>query len=221
MRYCGCIVAMFASLLSFYPLGASAADLSTIALPDLSKQLKIGDVVFVRIPVLPFEKVAEDTGSWTNHVGIVTSFEKDEWQVSESTVPLSRRTPLSTFVKRSDAGRVAVKRLHTPLTKAQEATLQAAAKARYGKLYNPWFGLYSRGQFCSRFVYEILLETLDIRVGKIETLGSLLKQNPHADLLFWRVWYLGVIPWNRETVTPASMLGSELLQPMFDGRVVD
>ena len=37
----------------------------------LAAHLQVGDLVFIRIPLLPFRKVAEATCSWTNHVGIV------------------------------------------------------------------------------------------------------------------------------------------------------
>jgi len=40
-----------------------------------------------------------------------------------------------------------------------------------------------------------------------------------ADLGFWKVWYFGRIPWQRETVTPASVLSSAQLRPIFDGVV--
>ena len=31
--------------------------------------------------------------------------------------------------------------------------------------------------------------------------------DPEADTGFWRAWYFGFIPWQRETVTPASLRG--------------
>ena len=34
-------------------------------------ELQVGDIVFTRIGAYPFRKVAEATGTWTNHVGIV------------------------------------------------------------------------------------------------------------------------------------------------------
>jgi hypothetical protein len=38
-----------------------------------------------------------------------------------------------------------------------------------------------------------------------------------ADIAFWRVWYFGSIPWQRETVTPASVLHTPGLRTVFDG----
>ncbi|MDZ9592287.1 YiiX/YebB-like N1pC/P60 family cysteine hydrolase, partial [Escherichia coli] len=48
-------------------------------------------------------------------------------------------------------------------------------------------------------------EALCIPVGEIETFGELLNSNPNAKLTFWKFWFLGSIPWERKTVTPASL----------------
>ncbi|WP_436977106.1 hypothetical protein [Shigella flexneri] len=42
-------------------------------------------------------------------------------------------------------------------------------------------------------------------MGEIETFGQLLNSNPNAKLTFWKFWFLGSIPWERKTVTPASL----------------
>jgi len=48
---------------------------------------------------------------------------------------------------------------------------------------------------------------------------ALLRHNPHADLRLWRSWYFGRIPWERTTVTPASLYRSPALSVVFDGVV--
>jgi len=45
----------------------------------------------------------------------------------------------------------------------------------------------------------------------------LLAGAPQADVGFWRAWYFGSIPWQRETVTPASVLHTPGLKTVFDG----
>ncbi len=185
----------------------------------LGPMLAVGDIVFVRIGVYFFRKVATDTLSWTNHVGIVTSIDGDEPIVSESTVPWSKHTKLSTFLKRSEGGRVTVKRLPQALTLEQQEAIRIAANTRLRKFYDAGFNLQSRKQFCSRFVYEVLSEALGVSLGKVQTLRELLTENPAADMRFWRLWYLGRIPWARETVTPASQLNHEGLVTVFDGLV--
>ncbi|MFT3818810.1 MAG: YebB family permuted papain-like enzyme [Rubrivivax sp.] len=195
--------------------GTAAAEPSALPPPPLA----VGDLVFIRVPVRPFVEVAAATGSWTNHVGIVVDTAGAEPLVAESTFPRVRATPLSRFVARSEAGRVAVRRLAQPLDGAQAQRLKAAAEARYGALYDTGFDLQSRRrQFCSRFVREVLLQATGVAVGEVERFESLLQRRPDANVGFWRLWYFGRIPWERQTVTPASVLDSPALVPVFDGR---
>jgi hypothetical protein len=200
------------------------ADVETIAIPsvhanirELGKQLKVGDVVFIRIPFKPFTKVSDTTSSWTNHVGIVTEVSGAEPMVAESSVPLSGTTTWSRFVKRSGGGRVAVGRLGTPLDAQQQSKLKSAVSARKGILYDTGFNLHSPRQFCSRYVREVLDESTGAKLGDVENFATLLQRNPKADQTFWQMWYFGDIPWQRETVTPASLLRDEKLVVYFDG----
>jgi hypothetical protein len=187
------------------------------ALAELGKQLRVGDVVFIHVTPYPFRKVSEATQSWVNHVGVVTDVSGPEAVVSESTFPISRTSTLSRFVARSEAGRVAVARLDVPLTDAQAREVAVASKNRLGRFYDTGFNLNSRGEYCSRFVREVLAEATGVAVGEVETFGALLARNPDAGLGFWRVWFFGNIPWDRQTVTPASLYRSNRLRPVFDG----
>ncbi|TAE34708.1 MAG: YebB family permuted papain-like enzyme [Alphaproteobacteria bacterium] len=186
---------------------------------SLSKELRVGDIVFIHIDILPFRKIAKDTQSWTNHVGIIIDVAGDEPIVAESTFPRSTTTPFSKFLKRSKDHRVAIKRLHDPLSTAQQAAIKEAANKKLGRWYDTGFNLHSRKQFCSRYVHEVVSEALNIELGTIENMRTLLTNNPKADLLFWRIWYFGRIPWERETVTPASILHSPKLHSVFDGTI--
>ncbi|MFZ4540994.1 MAG: YebB family permuted papain-like enzyme [Rickettsiales bacterium] len=185
----------------------------------LGQSLAVGDIVFVHIDILPFRKIACDTMSWTNHVGIVTSIDGGEPIVSESTFPFSKHTKLSAFLKRSKDGRTTIKRLPQPITPEQQHAIRMAANKRLRKFYDTGFNLASRRQFCSRFVHEILKEALDVQVGKPQNLRELLTENPDADMRFWRLWYFGRIPWERTTVTPASQLNDPALTVVFDGNL--
>jgi len=77
--------------------------------------------------------------------------------------------------------------------------------------------LHSRREFCSRYAREVLAEATGYTVGEVETFAHLLASRPDANQTFWKFWYFGRIPWNRETVTPASLLRSPEIQPVFDG----
>lgn len=215
------------ALLAF-GLSAAATELSadTAALPaqttprELGRQLAVGDTVFIHVSALPFKKIASATESWTNHVGIVVDVSGAEPEIAESTFPISKTTPLSRFVARSEGGRVAVSRLNDPLTSEQQAAVRRSAQKRLGVFYDTGFDLDSRRQFCSRFVREVLSEATGIEVGEVEDLSTLLARNPKAELGFWRVWYFGKIPWQRKTVTPASLLQSAAFFTVFDGHAI-
>lgn len=196
---------------------ASQAPLPQTSVAQLAAQLKVGDVIFIQVKPLPFRKVSEATASWTNHVGIVVETSAKGAVVAESTFPFSKRTPLASFVARSESGRVQVSRLGNGLSPDEQKAMVAAANKRMGVFYDTGFNLYSKGQFCSRFVREVLAESTGITVGEAETFAHLLGQNPEVGLGFWQVWYWGRIPWQRVTVTPASLLESPRLEAIFNG----
>lgn len=189
-------------------------------LGQMGMRLRVGDLVFIHSLPWPFEKVAQATQSWTNHVGIVVGFSGREAIVAESTFPLSRMTTFSRFVARSGKGRVAVLRLPRELSAAERRAVFVASERRLGVFYDTGFDLYSRRQFCSRFVREVLAEATQVDVGEVEDFKSLLRRNPNTDLRFWQAWYFGFIPWQRRTVTPASLLRSDKLRVVFDGYAV-
>jgi len=173
---------------------------------SLASNMKVGDIVFIRVSAKPFREVASATNSWTNHVGIVIDTSGEEPKIGESTFPLSRTTTLTKFVARSEHGRVAVARPETELSTAQKQLVYLAASRRSGILYDTGFDIHSHRQFCSRYVREVLNEATGVNIGEIETFSTLLTHRPETDLGFWKVWYFGHIPWERETVTPASLL---------------
>jgi Permuted papain-like amidase enzyme, YaeF/YiiX, C92 family len=195
----------------------AAPALSAASVAQLAKSLQVGDIVFTRIGAYPFRKVAEATGTWTNHVGIVLDVSGAEPTIGESRFPFSGSTTLSRFVARSAGGRVAVMRLPAPLTPAQQIAVVAAAAQRAHVFYDTGFDARSHRQFCSRYVREVLKDGADIEVGRVETFEQLLASAPQADVGFWRAWYFGSIPWHRETVTPASVLRTPGLATVFDG----
>ena len=190
------------------------------AIGSLARSLQVGDIVFTRVGAYPFRKVADATGTWTNHVGIVLDVSGPEPVIGESRFPFSGSTTLSRFVARSAGGRVAVMRLPTPLTAAQQQAVVAAAAQRAHVFYDTGFDAHSHRQFCSRYVREVLLQGAGVEVGRVETFQALLKSAPQADVGFWRVWYFGSIPWQRETVTPASVLHTPGLRTVFDGTAI-
>ena len=182
----------------------------------LTRQLAVGDLVFIRVRAALFLQIAESTGSWANHVGIVTQ-DGDKLQIAESRFPLSGHTTLQHFVRRSAGGRVAVARLRQPISDHQRTLIARAAKRRARTFYDTGFDLYSRRQYCSRFVREVVAEATGVELGAVQTFAELLQQQPDSNIGFWKLWYFGRIPWQRRTVTPASLLRSPEVDCVFNG----
>lgn len=183
----------------------------------LGRQLEVGDIVFIHVPALPFKKIASATKSWTNHVGIVIDTAGPEPLIGESKIPVSTATPFSRFVARSEHGRVRVSRLANALSTEEKQAVTRSAQRRMGVIYDTGFNLNSGRQFCSRYVHEVVAEATGHPIGEVENFLSLLGRNPETDLSFWRLWFFGNIPWQRNTVTPASVMESPRLVTVFDG----
>ncbi|WP_018608595.1 YiiX/YebB-like N1pC/P60 family cysteine hydrolase [Uliginosibacterium gangwonense] len=199
---------------------AQSIPVEATTLERLAPQLQVGDVVFIRIPYLLTRKIAEAEEIWTNHVGVVIDTSGPEPTIAESRIPLSGASTLSQFVARSENGRVAVRRLPRPLSTEEAEKLAIAAQERFGRLYDLGFNLHSSREFCSKYVREVMLQATGEPIGEVETFATLLARHPRADQSFWKWWYFGAIPWQRQTVTPGSQLTSPRLSTLFDGRVV-
>lgn len=172
----------------------------------------VGDIVFVRIGGPIFTCVATTTQSWTSHVGIIVDYQEGDWIVAESGIPFVRKTPLRKFLDRSDGRRFSIRRLKTEPTGAEKTAMLKFADAQMGTLYSLGFNLESRKTFCSKFVHDVVYQATHQQVGEVETFDHLLHRNPDAPLWFWRAWFLGFIPWQRTTITPASEMSSPMLR---------
>ncbi len=182
----------------------------------LNDLLQVGDIVFIRVGNFLYRRVAEATLSWTSHVGMVHHRKDGEWMIAESAVPRSRYCSLPRFIRRSQAGMVSIKRLRASPDATAQRQLADAAARRMGLWYHLGFKLDSRLQFCSKFVYEVYRDALGIDVGTVETFRQLLSKNPNNSMAFWRCWFLGRIPWDRRTVTPAAVYESPLLVTVYE-----
>jgi len=170
-----------------------------------------GVLIFLDIPQILFRKVAAGTNSWTSHVGIAFKNEKGAWVVAESSVPRSKETPLCDYLKRSSKYRFEVKRLNRSMTPAEIDLLRVTSRSMLKRFYGLGFNFDSHSLFCSKFVY-LAFQAIGLEVGRVQTFRQLLSENPSASITFWKLWFLGSIPWERRTVTPAS----QLHDPKFD-----
>lgn len=180
------------------------------------EDLREGDIIFIAVPYTLYRRVAKGTGSKASHVGIALRDEQGEWVVAESAVPLSKYSAYDDFVKRTDEGWYCVRRLRAPIEDEQVRRIKDECAQRMGVLYHLGFKYHSRRLFCSKFVYEVFRHALGIEIGKLETLRELYSKLPEISISFWRIWYLGIIPWDRVTVTPASQMESDLLETVFE-----
>ena len=178
--------------------------------------LREGDIIFIRIPNALYRKVAETSLSWESHTGILFRDSAGAWIVAESTIPFSKFTPLGKFLTHSENGRFEVRRVKGGLTQGEVRRLRAAAASRMQILYHLGFRYDSPRQFCSKLVHDSYFEATGREIGRLETFRDMLSTNPSAPLWFWRIWFLGRIPWERRTVSTTSELRSPNLVTVFD-----
>jgi len=168
-------------------------------------QFEVGDIVFIRCKGWLFRSVTNATGCWANHVGVIVGYDGQDYLVAESRVPLSCITTLTKFIHRSENQRYEIKRFARTLTIQEQERIGFAAHKRLGILYHQGFKLNSKRQFCSKFVHEVYQDAANIILGKVETFARLLERTPKASITFWRIWFIGCIPWRRYTITPNSL----------------
>ncbi|MEX6200607.1 YebB family permuted papain-like enzyme [Providencia hangzhouensis] len=168
-------------------------------------EYEVGDVVFTSIGTELFRQIASASLCWSNHVGMIVGHNGEDYLIAESRVPLSTTTTLSRFIARSSDNRYSVRRFSHTLTSEQKSALVAEVPARLNKFYHTGFNYESSRQFCSTFVFDIYQSALSVQIGELETFKELLTKNPNAKLNFWKLWFIGQIPWERKTVTPASL----------------
>jgi len=179
--------------------------------------LEPGDILFTSIPNFLYRRVANATGSRASHVGIVFWDQETGWSVAESAVPVVRYSSLADFISRSDNGWLVVRRVSGGLSANQVTLLRNECDKRMGRVYHLGFRYSSSRQFCSKFAYETFLSALGVQIGTVETFQDVFNRLPDdTQLWFWRVWFMGRIPWSRRTVTPASQLGSDKLQTIVE-----
>ncbi len=172
---------------------------------DYPQRLEVGDIVFTCIGTFLFRQISSASLCWSNHVGIIIDHNGEDYLVAESRIPLSTTTSLTRFINRSSDKCYAIRRLTTQLSDEQKNTLIAQVPKKLNKLYHTGFKYDSPRQFCSKFIFDIYKSALSIRIGEIETFQKLLSKNPNAKLQFWKLWFIGLIPWERTTVTSASL----------------
>lgn len=179
-------------------------------------KLEVGDIVFTCVAAFLFRNISKASLCWSNHVGIIVGHDGNDYIVAESCIPFSKKTSLTKFIKRSKKHHVAIRRPVAKLSEENQQTIINQIPSKLNVLYHLGFDYDSKRQYCSKFVYQIYKEALNMEFGKIETFEQLIKTNPKASLFFWKVWFFGRIPWQRRTVTPASLWFCPKLETIYD-----
>lgn len=186
---------------------------------DINDEIREGDIIFIRVPNFLYRRVADTTMSWTSHVGFVYGRENGEWIIAESSFPLSKKCGLKRFIERSENALISVRRLEDSLTEDQLEALREAADRRMKKRYHLGFRYDSQKEFCSKFVHDVFNEAMGIKIGEFETFRDLIHRNPDSPMFFWKTWFFGFVPWDRRTITPASLYESNILTTVYDNTV--
>lgn len=178
--------------------------------------LREGDIIFISRMHPLYRRLAETSGSWESHVGILLRNSRGAWTVAQSTIPVSNVVPLERFVGTSENGRFLVRRLRGGLPGDAVDRLRAATSRRMGVVYDSGFNYDSPRQYCSKFVFGCFSEATGQQVGKVVTFREMLAENPGTPVAFWRAWFLGRIPWERRCVTTTSQLRAPNMVTVFD-----
>ncbi len=211
----------FAALTLFVGLASAHAEPQKFenweqACAKAESQVAEGDLIFLDIPNFIFRNVARGSNSWTSHVGIVFRNETGQWIVAESTIPRSKETPLCQYLKKSSAHTFEIKRLSQGLSQEQVERLRAESNQLLNRFYGLGFNYDSDRLFCSKFAY-LVYRSIGVEIGQIQRLRDVWEQDNTASLPFWRLWFLGSIPWERRTITPASQLNDQQLSTVLKG----
>jgi len=199
---------------------------NTFAMDDavcaqVRRDLREGDLIFLEIENPVFQRVARVSGGWTSHVGVaIWDSNFRELVVAHSTIPRVTIWNLCKFLRHGKDSHFAVTRLKVFKDESERSPrfklpvripLVSMIQDLLGTFYHLGFKLESKRQFCSKFVWQLYQDTLNVDIGRVETVEELVRKNlaghefEKSDRKFWRWWFMGRIPWKRKTITPESI----------------
>lgn len=175
------------------------------ACTQAEEKLANGDLIFIDIPKFLFRGIAKSTKSWASHVGVAFKNNDGQWMVRESKVPRAKEVSLQNFIGRSANFRFEIKRYEKGLNDKQLHLMKLKSLSMLKTPYTFGFNFDSNKLFCSKFAY-LTYQAAGIEAGQIQTFAELQRANPERSTRFWQIWFLGSIPWDRRTITPANQL---------------
>lgn len=171
-----------------------------------------GDLIFQTSRSSQSSAVQIATGSRYSHMGMLVQ-QRGEWQVLEAAATV-RYTPLADWLARGVGGHAVIKRLRTPLTPAQQASLRAAIPTYLGKPYDLTFRWSDHRIYCSELVWKLYQRTLGIRIGPLQKVRDFRLADPRIQAQL-RARYGEQLPLDEPVVSPGAMFDDAQLQTVM------
>ena len=171
-------------------------------------EVREGDLIFQTSKSTQSLAIQQATHSRYSHMGVILNH-NGQPTVFEATATV-RYTPLRDWIARGNHSAYVLKRLRSPLSAAQIATLHTIAQSFEGKPYDLTFEWSDERIYCSELVWKLYDQALHIRLGERQRLGDfdLSGAAVRAKML---ERYHGRVPLDEPVISPAAMFDSTLL----------
>ena len=181
---------------------------------DATKNLDIqeGDFIFQDVNGELFQVIKDVTGSPLTHCGIVLK-RGGKWYVIEAIGPV-KLTPLNAWIHRGIGSQITVARLKV----SYQDQIANIIKASYTYLNRPYDIQYEWDDekiYCSELIYKAVRDVSGLKLAKFRKLGEMNWQ-PHEE--FIRKVDRGVLPLEREMITPVDLLHSDKVEVVYSFR---
>ncbi|GHC44334.1 YiiX/YebB-like N1pC/P60 family cysteine hydrolase [Neogemmobacter tilapiae] len=173
------------ALLALGGLGFGFLWATNVTAEDL-RDLKRGDVIFQISGSGQSLAIMLASASLYSHVGIVDLNDAGQPVVLEAVGPV-RETPLEDWISKGKARRVAVYRMEK-MTEVQAQSVVTAARAHFGKGYDPYFYSSEDTLYCSELVQIAFRDGIGLTLGQSQRLGDLNLDNFAARAVIERRW---------------------------------
>ena len=179
--------------------------------PSTEYQPQNGDIIFHTSQSSQSVAIQKATKSKYSHVGIIF-LQNGTPFVFEAVGPV-KFTPLHDWVARGEGKHYVVKRL----ANAKEVITQEAANLMLkigelfeGKPYDHYFEWSNDRIYCSELVWKVYKRTLNIEIGKLQTMGEFNLSDPLVQEKI-RERFGDSVPIDETVISPAAIFASNLL----------
>lgn len=187
-----------------------------IDIDDLKTDFQDGDLIFQTSKSDQSIAIQLATKSEYSHMGMIYKINNKVF-VFEAVQPV-KLTPINDWIERGEKGKYIVKRLkdsETLLTPEIKERMKKTGEKYLGKDYDIYFDWSDERIYCSELVWKIYKESINIEIGKLETLKDFdLSNKTVKQKLTER--YGNNIPINEKVISPISMFNSEKLRTIYE-----